>query len=117
MGINCKKGRIKKRTSAGGCQTMRIDKWYQLRGFNENMIGWGSEDVDLLKRAIMMGQKVIWMGENIECIELFHQHHEKVNIGFDLQCQNKNKKIFESNKQIVVNDSWGGKNHDDLSID
>ena len=108
----CRRSRLKKRTSAGGCQCMHIDGFNRLTGFNEAMVGWGSEDVELLKRARLMGQKVIWMGETPDTVNLFHQHHKKDNLKFDLQCQNKNKKIFNSVKDFKVNlNGWGGQDN------
>ena len=106
----CRISRLKKRTSAGGCQCMHREKFNALSGYNENMIGWGSEDVELLKRASLMGLKVVWLGETPGTINLFHQHHAKKDIEFDLQCQEKNKKIFNSTNTILVNPvEWGGK--------
>ena len=105
----CKHGRLKKRTSAGGCQCTSIENWSKLRGFNEDFVGWGSEDVELLKRAIDMRLKIKWLGESIESINLFHQHHEKIDINDDLKCQEINKKIYQKSKQKDINVSgWGG---------
>jgi predicted glycosyltransferase involved in capsule biosynthesis len=104
-----KKGRIKKRSSAGGCQCTSMKNWNRLRGFNEDFVGWGSEDVELLKRATKMGLKVKWMGESLPKINLFHQHHAKPDIKGDLECQEVNKKLFRNSKQKSVNlNGWGG---------
>ena len=106
---SCKIGRIKKRTSAGGCQCTHIDNWNRLRGFNEDMVGWGSEDVELLKRANNMGLRIKWIGEERETINLFHQPHKKISIKKDLEAQEKNKKIYRSSRQSQVNiNGWGG---------
>jgi hypothetical protein len=110
---DCKHGRIKKRTSAGGCQCTSIENWHKLRGFNEAMVGWGSEDVELLKRAKHMGLRILWMGESRERIMVFHQPHAKIDINEDLKCQNVNKRIYASSDQKFVNSlSWGGKYED-----
>lgn len=102
-------GRIKQRTSAGGCQCTSAQNWSKLRGFNEAMVGWGSEDVELLKRANMMGLNIVWMGECRDSIELFHQPHPKPNIKRDLECQDKNKRLYNRLKDLNVNkDGWGG---------
>jgi predicted glycosyltransferase involved in capsule biosynthesis len=104
----CRIGRIKKRTSAGGCQCMHINNWKKLTGYNENMIGWGSEDVELLKRVHLANIKVKWIGESRESIQLFHQPHPKIDIHKDLEYQEENKKIFKNSKNFKVNnENWG----------
>jgi len=105
----CKKGRIKKRTTAGGCQTMHIKSWEKVRGFDESYIGWGSEDYDLLTRVKKAGIKIKWLGESLDNIMLFHQPH-KCNTKSDLKYQEENKKRLAVIDKYAVNpDGWGGK--------
>jgi len=108
---SCKRGRIKKRTSAGGFQCMHISSWEKLRGFNEKMKVWGSEDYDLLTRAKMAKIGVRWIGESREKIKLFHQPHTKLNLKRDLEWQEKNKRLLNNIKSCQTNlsGSWGGK--------
>lgn len=108
---SCKIGRIKKRTSAGGCQCMHIDSWNKLRGFDERYKVWGSEDYDLLTRSKMAGIKTYWIGENTEEIKLIHQPHPKKDLKRDLEWQDKNKKFLESisSYQANIGVGWGGK--------
>ena len=109
-----KRGRVKKRTTAGGCQCMHINSWKKLHGFNEEYQVWGSEDTDLCMRAKMAGLKVKWMGEPSEDVMLFHQAHKKDNVKRDLEFQdNVNKPILAKlrrSRQFVANPSgyWGG---------
>ncbi len=101
-------GRIKKRTTAGGCQCAHIDAWRKVRGFDENFIGWGSEDFDLYSRFVVHGYKIEWLGENDD-VFVFHQDHLKPNIKIDLQCQERNKKILKEDLKRKVNvKGWGG---------
>lgn len=105
---SCKFGRIKKRTSAGGCQCAHIDIWNKVRGFDEKFIGWGSEDVDLLGRMQGIGLRTIWMGEAEGSIMLFHQPHHK-DVVQDIKEQNKNKRILAlSTKREINPNGWGG---------
>lgn len=108
---NCKRGRIKKRTSAGGFQCMHINSWTKLRGFDERYKVWGSEDYDLLTRSKMAGIKTKWIGESRESIKLFHQQHSKKNIKNDLKWQEKNKKILNNITNYIANldTTWGAK--------
>ena len=110
---NCRIGRLKKRTTAGGCQCANKILWDRVRGFDEKYIGWGSEDVDLLKRMTMSGAKIKWLGEEPDSIMLFHQPHDKPNIKGDLEDQDVNKRILNHIDNYVVNkDGWGGQNED-----
>jgi len=104
-----KRGRIKKRTTAGGCQCMSKVGWDIVRGFDERYYGWGSEDYDLLTRAKKAGLKVRWMGESEESIMLFHQSHPKKNVKRDLEHQEENKKLLRRIATYRVNpEGWGG---------
>jgi len=106
----CRIGRIMKRTTAGGCQCTHIKNWEKLRGFNEEMVGWGSEDVELLKRADRMKLKIKWIGESRESISVFHQPHSKISVKDDLECQRLNKRVYGKSEQRLVNlNGWGGK--------
>ena len=107
---SCKAGKILKRSTAGGFQCMHIDSWNKIRGFDERYQVWGSEDRDLLLRAVMAGIKVKWMGENGD-IRLFHQPHLKKDIKKDLEWQEKNKKYLYNIKDYRANpNGWGGIN-------
>lgn len=110
---SCKIGRIKKRTTAGGCQCAHKSLWNKVRGFDEKYIGWGSEDCDLLNRMAMSGAKIKWLGEEPDSIMLFHQPHGKPNIKGDLKDQNVNKRILSKITSYRANpDGWGGNNND-----
>jgi len=110
---SCKNGRIKKRTTAGGCQCASIEQWEKVRGFDEDFVGWGSEDYDLLTRMKRSGANVIWVGESRGSINLFHQNHGKPNIKRDLECQEENKKLLNKamsgKRPYAANpNGWGG---------
>ena len=107
----CKGGRIKKRSTAGGCQAMHKDSWAKLHGFDERYYGWGSEDQDLIVRAKMAKLNVVWMGEQSKPsdIRLFHQYHPKPDLKKDLEDQAKNKKLLRKIQKYAVNaEEWGG---------
>lgn len=96
----CYTGRLKQRTTAGGCQCCHIDLWNKVRGFDEDFIGWGSEDFDLLNRMIRAEANVFWLGEDNDII-LFHQPHKKENIVEDLKDQDKNKVLLRANMNYI----------------
>jgi len=106
---DCRRGRIKKRTTAGGCQCTHIKQWEKLSGFDESYIGWGSEDYDLFTRAKKAGLKVRWMGEGLDKIKLFHQPHPR-DTKKDLEYQEKNKKLLSKIMGFEANpNGWGGR--------
>lgn len=104
-------GRLKKSTTAGGFQCTHINTWKKIRGFDEDMVGWGSEDTDLVGRASRQA-KVKWLGIKKEHVSVFHQPHGKPNVEKDLEYQEENKKVLSRNKldkyRIVNPDGWGG---------
>lgn len=104
----CKIGRIKKRTTPGGCQCGHKDIWGKVRGYDERYLGWGSEDVDLLARVTKAGYKVKWLGESSESIMVFHQHHSKIDIAEDMRDQNRNLTYYNNIKAYAANpEGWG----------
>jgi hypothetical protein len=111
---SCRVGRIKKETTAGGCQAAHISTWNKVRGFDENMIQWGSEDYDLYTRMSCQ-YKTIWMGEDRNEIRVFHQPHYKSQeqVKTDLKYQEENKKLlalsFKNPFRVVNCSGWGGK--------
>ena len=106
---SCRLGRVKKRTTAGGCQAAHIDTWNKVNGFDENYVGWGSEDYDLLTRMKLSRAKIVWIGEERNSIMLFHQPHSK-NVAQDLKEQAENKRLLNKINGYKVNpNGWGDK--------
>lgn len=105
---SCKIGRIKKRTTPGGCQCGHVDIWNKVRGYDERYLGWGSEDVDLLDRVIKAGYRVKWLGESRDSIMVFHQPHGKIDHEEDLRDQDRNLKFYRNIRTCAANpNSWG----------
>jgi predicted glycosyltransferase involved in capsule biosynthesis len=101
-------GRIKKRTTPGGCQCGHINIWNKIHGYDERYVGWGSEDVDLVARVAKAGYKIRWIGESREEIMLFHQSHPKIDHAEEMRDQNRNLGFFHNIKSYVANpDGWG----------
>lgn len=101
-------GRVKYRTTAGGCQCMHRDNWFKLRGYDERYKVWGSEDASLILRANLMGLRERWICEERPEIILFHQPHAKTNPKVDLEWQDKNKQFLNNTKTYEANPlGWG----------
>jgi predicted glycosyltransferase involved in capsule biosynthesis len=102
----CQIGRIKKCTTPGAIQCMSKQNWEKLRGYDENYVGWGSEDYDLVVRAKMAKINIRWLGES-NGVMAFHQPHPR-DTKSDLAYQEKNKKILNSVRTYQVNpNGWG----------
>jgi len=59
--------------SIGGCQMLHKDVWQELGGFDEDLVGWGSEDWDIMHRVKRKGLKKIFMHNRTSMI---HQDHD-----------------------------------------
>jgi glycosyltransferase involved in cell wall biosynthesis len=59
-------------SSIGACQMMHRDHWLKMRGFDEDLVGWGVEDHDLRDRAIMLGLKPKFIEDRTSCIHMDH---------------------------------------------
>jgi predicted glycosyltransferase involved in capsule biosynthesis len=106
---SCRIGRIKKRTTPGGCQCGHISMWKKVRGYDERYLGWGSEDVDLLARISRAGYGVKWLGEDRESIMVFHQPHDKIDHEEDMRDQNINLGYYRNITTYEANpNGWGG---------
>lgn len=106
----CKDGRIKKRTTCGGCQCMHINDWTKIRGYDERFTGWGSEDQDLMTRARMAKIREKWIGESMEGIMLFHMPHfkDKDLVAAEYVQQERNKNMLYHTRSIAANpEGWG----------
>lgn len=99
----CKIGRIKYRTSPGGCQSMDIDSWNKLGLYDLRYCGWGSEDTDLVIRAEKAGIEIKWLGELRETIMIFHQPHAKKDLKKDLETQERNKILLNHISNFKAN--------------
>lgn len=107
----CKIGRVKRRTTCGGCQATSIKNWEKLKGYDEEMKGWGFEDQELLFRAELSGLKIVWLGEQGD-VCLFHQAHDKPNDKENTLHTNDNKNrldnLIKTKKFDYVNkNGWG----------
>ena len=55
------------------CQAMRKAYWHKLRGYDEELEGWGSLDSDMTCRAILSGMSVLILG--LDFVNYVHAKH------------------------------------------
>lgn len=59
--------------SIGGCQMLHRKVWNEIRGWDEDIVGWGSEDWDIMHRLKRKGIKEIYIHHKTSII---HQNHD-----------------------------------------
>jgi len=107
------------RPGCGGLMCAHRHLWYNLRGFDERMKGWGAEDDDFRGRAAKHG----WVQKDLQNhvfekgkTKVFHQHHvrpwlvasEQITAEQHSELAIENKRIFKQSASIKRNDEkWG----------
>lgn len=51
--------------AGGDCQAMLREHWEEFRGYDEEIVGWGSVDSDMTCRALLHGMSLLIMGHKI----------------------------------------------------
>ncbi|HUW44765.1 MAG TPA: glycosyltransferase [Dehalococcoidia bacterium] len=85
----------------GGFVSASTDWWHECQGFDERMTVWGSEDVDMWKRAARAGMsryRLYVAGE--EGTTVYHVHHPSIPVN---AIRAKDKKVIAAIKQ---NSRW-----------
>lgn len=62
--------------SWGVCQAAQRKWWFYIRGYDEFINGWGSDDADIVRRAGITKRPKVWAPEDLLC---FHQQHPRRN--------------------------------------
>lgn len=60
--------------SFGVCQAAQRKWWFYIRGYDEFINGWGSDDADVVRRASLTKRPKVWGPEEVTC---FHQRHPR----------------------------------------
>ena len=104
----CKVGRIKRKTTCGGCQCTHIKNWTKLRGYNEE-VAWLGEDQEILARAYRIQLNVKWIGEEWNNVMIFHQPHEvRNNTQEELNKKWSNRYLSRHPNLDINKNGWGG---------
>lgn len=62
----------------GAMQAATREWWFDVRGLDEDMELWGSEDHDLLKRAKMSGLTSKWLPRELAALHQWHEAHQNL---------------------------------------
>lgn len=65
----------------GGFTSAPRTWWEKSQGFNEEMLRWGWEDVDMWKRAARAGMNRVRLSDaNINGVQIYHQPHDNIQL-------------------------------------
>ena len=85
------------------------DWWFKVRGFDERIKIWGTEDDDIKKRALDNGKIMIVLRLGSPPLFIYHQWHPQVERGKDFDLwEQRNLKILKDDDSIERNTkNWG----------
>lgn len=100
---------FKKPHGEGCCHGVSHDWLMTVNGHDENYIGWGYEDKDLVLRAVHSGFRVIWIDHATSMLHLPH-HRDTNYFGYEIRRKNElyyKSKIGNVNPFVNINRVWG----------
>lgn len=78
------------RRSCGGIYFVNKTRYFSIGGENENYIGWGPEDAERLRRALIMGHRVEWLSTG----SAYHLYHATSSSNFLTSALTEMRKEF-----------------------
>ncbi len=93
------RSRFRPRTGTGGIQAARRDFFFQVRGYDEDLVWWGAMDGDMVKRAQLAGLAIEWVEDRTA---MLHQWHpRKHRILDDRKQAEQAKRAWRKNHELV----------------
>jgi hypothetical protein len=75
-----RRARPRGRSGTGGIQAARRDFFFQVHGYDEDLLWWGAMDGDMVRRAELVGLNIVWVdGET----SMLHQWHRRKHRGLE----------------------------------
>jgi hypothetical protein len=65
---------LRPRYASGGIQAARRAFFFDVRGYDEDLLWWGAMDGDLVNRTGLMGLEIAWIED---CTAMLHQWHPR----------------------------------------
>jgi FkbM family methyltransferase len=81
----------------GCCNSVALSWLKEVRGYDEQYIGWGKEDSDIALRAAISGLKVVWVHDKTSMI---HLPHIREGDYYKSSKKEKNKKLFLKKQEV-----------------
>jgi len=95
-------GSLHSKSAAGDFQGCHRDVWFNARGYDERMTGWGGMDLDLIGRFESLGIIQKWL--NPEPFRIYHQYHDTGKVSLN----DINMRLSFISKGSVVNSGYWG---------
>jgi hypothetical protein len=94
----------------GNCNAVLTTWAKNVRGYDERYIGWGYEDSNFAKRAILAGLQMDWIDLEKGETTMVHLPHERQPEYFKEDIINKNYQLFKNTDNPIIankNIQWG----------
>jgi glycosyltransferase involved in cell wall biosynthesis len=106
---------LRPRYASGGIQAARRAFFFDVRGYDEDLLWWGAMDGDLVNRTGLMGLEIAWIED---CTAMLHQWHPRKHavlsspreIEQAKRAWRYNHQLIQSRLKLAVRNShgWGG---------
>jgi hypothetical protein len=107
--------RLRPCTGTGGIQAARRSFFFDIRGYDEDLLWWGAMDGDMVNRARLAGFEIEWIESRTAMLHQWHQRKytvltDRKDIGQAKQAWLRNHALVRSRATILQRNpnSWGG---------
>jgi hypothetical protein len=106
---------LRPRYASGGIQAARRAFFFDIRGYDEDLLWWGAMDGDLVNRARLMGLEITWIEDRTAMLHQWHPRKYAVLSGHREIEQAKrawryNHQLVQSRSKLAQRNAhgWGG---------
>jgi cellulose synthase/poly-beta-1,6-N-acetylglucosamine synthase-like glycosyltransferase len=103
------------RNGTGGIQAAGREFFFQVRGYDEDLVWWGAMDGDMVNRARLAGLRVVWVDGQTAMLHQWHPRKyaaltRREEIARARQAWTRNHELVKARSTIVQRNagSWGG---------
>jgi len=69
---------LRKRGGSGAAQAARRSFFFDIRGYDEDLLWWGAMDTDIINRARLLGMEIQWMGDRTVLLHQWHPRKHRI---------------------------------------
>jgi hypothetical protein len=107
--------KLRKLGGSGAAQTARRSFYFQIRGYDEDMLWWGAMDTDIVNRARLLGMEIVWMRGRTAMLHQWHPRKHRI-LGNKSEIRQArrswklNHELMRARSQILLRNpqQWGG---------
>lgn len=107
---------LRARSGSGGIQAAPRDFFFDIRGYDEDLLWWGAMDGDMLNRAQVKGLRLVWIEEETAMLHQWHPRKHRVLTRPDEVRQarwhwQRNHQLVRQRANIATRnpEGWGGR--------